>query len=105
MRVLVAGATGALGAPLTRRLLANGHEVIGLSRTPAGPDGLHLLGAEPLIAAAMLRSTLCASNARARRELIWAPSAPTYRDGIRRMTASVRQSAPPHQRRAQESTI
>jgi nucleoside-diphosphate-sugar epimerase len=56
-------------------------------------------------AAAMLRSTLRASNARARRELIWAPSAPTYRDGIRHMTASVWQSAAPHQRRGQESTI
>jgi nucleoside-diphosphate-sugar epimerase len=56
-------------------------------------------------AAAMLRSTLRASNARARRELNWAPSAPTYRDGIRRMTASVRQGAAPHQRRGHESFI
>jgi hypothetical protein len=33
------------------------------------------------------------SNAKAKQELLWMPSAPTYRDGIRHMTASLRQVA------------
>ena len=32
MRVLVIGATGVLGRPAVRRLLAEGHEVAGLAR-------------------------------------------------------------------------
>ena len=35
MRVFVAGATGAIGRPLVRQLLAAGHEVSGLTRDPA----------------------------------------------------------------------
>jgi uncharacterized protein YbjT (DUF2867 family) len=35
MKVLLAGATGTLGVPLVRALVASGHEVIGLSRTRA----------------------------------------------------------------------
>jgi nucleoside-diphosphate-sugar epimerase len=38
--------------------------------------------------AVMMASTLRVSNARARRELEWTPSMPTYRDGVRRMTAA-----------------
>ena len=39
MRVLVAGASGALGIPLTRLLVTRGHGVVGLIRNPAGADG------------------------------------------------------------------
>lgn len=49
MRVLVAGATGAVGTPLVRRLVREGHEVIGTSRSPAQADRLRTLGAEPLV--------------------------------------------------------
>jgi uncharacterized protein YbjT (DUF2867 family) len=35
VRVFVAGATGAIGRPLVRQLLAAGHEVSGLTRDPA----------------------------------------------------------------------
>ena len=48
MRVLVAGASGALGIPLTRLLVARGHSVVGLIRNPAGADGVRALGAEPM---------------------------------------------------------
>ena len=34
MRILLGGATGAIGRPLVRRLVAAGHEVVGLTRRP-----------------------------------------------------------------------
>jgi nucleoside-diphosphate-sugar epimerase len=50
MRVFLAGATGAIGAPLLERLVANGHHVIGMTRTPAKADALRVAGAEPVVA-------------------------------------------------------
>lgn len=58
MRVFVAGANGAIGTPLTRLLLARGHQVIGLIRNPAGAAGLRELGAEPIVADALDRDGL-----------------------------------------------
>jgi uncharacterized protein YbjT (DUF2867 family) len=43
MRILIAGATGAIGRPLLRRLRANQHEVFALTRSPA-KAGLQRLG-------------------------------------------------------------
>ena len=48
MKVLLAGASGAIGIPLTRQLVAAGHEVIGLSRTTTNHGRLRALGAEEL---------------------------------------------------------
>ena len=53
MRVLVAGATGALGAPTVRRLVARGHEVTGLTRSASKRGMLESLGAVPLVADVM----------------------------------------------------
>ena len=58
MRVILAGASGAIGIPLTRQLLAAGHEVVGLSRTPVNHDRLRALGATPMIVDAMDRDAL-----------------------------------------------
>src|SRR5918994_5710916 len=58
MNVLLAGATGAIGVPLTRQLLAAGHRVIGVTRTPANHEKLRALVAEPLVADAMDRDAL-----------------------------------------------
>jgi nucleoside-diphosphate-sugar epimerase len=58
MRVLLAGATGALGIPLVRQLIAKGHEVIGITRSEAGADILWDLGASSVIADALDRSDL-----------------------------------------------
>jgi 2-alkyl-3-oxoalkanoate reductase len=44
MRVFVAGATGALGKPLLRELVARGHDVVGLSRSSANDATLAQLG-------------------------------------------------------------
>ena len=53
MKVLIAGATGALGIPLVRALIAGGHEVLGLSRTPEKSSRLATLGAQPILADVM----------------------------------------------------
>jgi nucleoside-diphosphate-sugar epimerase len=58
MRVLVAGATGAIGRPLVREIVAAGHQVMGLSRSPASSEVLTSLGAEPIPADAMDRDGL-----------------------------------------------
>jgi 2-alkyl-3-oxoalkanoate reductase len=49
MRVMVIGATGAIGAPLIRQLHEGGHEVIGTSRSADKFEQLRALGAEPAV--------------------------------------------------------
>ncbi len=58
MKVLIAGATGALGIPLVRALKAYGHEVIGITRTPGKSSRLEGLGAQPIVADVMDREGL-----------------------------------------------
>ncbi|MDH6679157.1 nucleoside-diphosphate-sugar epimerase [Rhodococcus sp. LBL1] len=45
MRILVAGAGGVVGLPLTRELIAHGHEVVGTSRNPDSRPELRDAGA------------------------------------------------------------
>ena len=58
MKVLLAGASGAIGIPLTRQLISSGHRVVGLSRTPANHDRLRALGADAVVVDAMNRDAL-----------------------------------------------
>ncbi len=53
MKVFVAGATGALGKQLVPMLIANGHDVVGMTRTEAKRDQLLGLGAQPVVADAL----------------------------------------------------
>jgi 2-alkyl-3-oxoalkanoate reductase len=53
MRVFVAGATGALGSQLVPQLAAAGHDVIGMTRSPAKTDIVQALGARPVVADAL----------------------------------------------------
>ena len=53
MKVMVAGATGALGRQLVPRLVARGHQVVGITRTSSKRDLLRELGAEPVVADAL----------------------------------------------------
>jgi|SRR5437016_1623865 len=53
MRILVAGATGAIGPPSVRRLRANRHEVFALARSPDSARALKEIDAEAVIADAL----------------------------------------------------
>jgi len=58
MRVLVAGATGAIGTPLLELLRATDHSVVGMTRSEAGAERIRSLGAEPAIAEALDRQAV-----------------------------------------------
>jgi len=47
MRIFIAGATGVIGKRLVPLLRANGHEVVGTTRSPGKVKDLRALGAEP----------------------------------------------------------
>jgi 2-alkyl-3-oxoalkanoate reductase len=49
MKVLVIGATGAIGTPLVSQLVERGHDVVGTSRTEKRAETLRELGAEPAV--------------------------------------------------------
>ena len=70
MKVFVAGATGALGRQLVSMLAANGHEVTGLTRSPAKQDLLRSLGARPVVADALDPDAVARSVAEAEPEVI-----------------------------------
>jgi nucleoside-diphosphate-sugar epimerase len=61
MRILLAGASGAVGTPLTRQLIAAGHEVVGITRNPASAERLRAGGAEAVVADVMDRGNLLAA--------------------------------------------
>src|SRR4051795_2835475 len=49
MRVFVAGATGALGRRLVPKLVENGHQVTGTTRSESKADMVRALGGEPAV--------------------------------------------------------
>jgi nucleoside-diphosphate-sugar epimerase len=53
MKVFVAGATGVVGRALVPQLVARGHEVVGMTRTPSKEDLVRQLGARPVVADAL----------------------------------------------------
>lgn len=53
MKVFVAGASGALGKQLIPQLVANGHDVAGMTRSEAKTDLVQALGARPVVADAL----------------------------------------------------
>jgi nucleoside-diphosphate-sugar epimerase len=53
MKVLVAGATGALGKQLVPKLVASGHEVAGMTHSASKRDSVRALGAMPVVADAL----------------------------------------------------
>ena len=53
MKVLVAGATGALGKQLVPKLVARGHEVVGTTRSESKREAIFELGATPAVVDAL----------------------------------------------------
>src|SRR5206468_8698914 len=70
MRVLVAGATGAIGRQLVPRLVAAGHEVHGMTRRESKQGMLYDLGAVPVIADALDPDQVAEAVGRARPDVI-----------------------------------
>ncbi|MFE6863862.1 NAD-dependent epimerase/dehydratase family protein [Nocardia sp. NPDC057668] len=70
MRVLLAGATGAIGRPLTRALVAGGHEVLALARSEQTAGAAAVLGARAVRADAMDRDGLLRALAGVRADAV-----------------------------------
>ena len=70
MRVLVAGATGAIGRQLVPRLVKAGHEVHGMTRRESKQAMLRELGAVPVVADALDFEQVTQAVARARPDVI-----------------------------------
>jgi len=49
MRIFLAGATGRIGTRLLPLMLAEGHVIAGMTRTPAKTDGLRAAGVNPVL--------------------------------------------------------
>ncbi len=58
MRVFVAGASGAIGRPLVRQLLAAGHEVTGMTRREERAEGIRAAGATAVVCDALDATSL-----------------------------------------------
>jgi nucleoside-diphosphate-sugar epimerase len=70
MKVFVAGATGALGQQLVPQLVANGHEVVGMTSRPEKQDVVRRLGARPVVADALDPDAVAGAVAGAEPEVI-----------------------------------
>ncbi len=70
MRVFVAGATGAIGRQLVPRLVAAGHDVVGMTRSESKQAMLAELGAVPAVADALDPDQVADAVARARPDVI-----------------------------------
>jgi 2-alkyl-3-oxoalkanoate reductase len=70
MRILIAGATGAIGWPLVRCLRANQREVFALTRSAASAPALKEIGAEAVIADALDTAAVKAAVERIRPDAV-----------------------------------
>jgi nucleoside-diphosphate-sugar epimerase len=61
MRVLLAGATGAIGRRLVPLLLGDGHDVIGMVRSPQSAEAVRAMGAEAVTADALDEAAVLAA--------------------------------------------
>jgi nucleoside-diphosphate-sugar epimerase len=70
MKIFVAGATGALGRVLVPQLVAQGHDVVGMTRSASKQDLVRSLGARPVVADALDPDAVAQAVASAEPEVI-----------------------------------
>jgi nucleoside-diphosphate-sugar epimerase len=70
MKIFVAGATGAIGKQLVPRLVADGHEVVGMTHSESKQAAVRELGATPVVADALDGEQVADAVAKARPEVI-----------------------------------
>src|SRR3954452_24007790 len=70
MKIFVAGATGAIGRLLVPQLVARGHDVVGMTRSPSKKDLVRSLGARPVVADALDPDAVAQAVAAAEPEVI-----------------------------------
>jgi nucleoside-diphosphate-sugar epimerase len=70
MRVFVAGASGAIGRHLVPQLLANGHDVVAMTRSPSKTDALRAAGAYPVVVDGLDRDAVFAAVTGAEPEVV-----------------------------------
>jgi nucleoside-diphosphate-sugar epimerase len=70
MKIFVAGATGVLGRALVPKLVAQGHEVVGMTRSASKQDLVRSLGARPVLADALDPDAVAQAVASAEPEVI-----------------------------------
>jgi nucleoside-diphosphate-sugar epimerase len=70
MRIFLAGATGALGKHLLPMLVADGHEVVAMTRTPAKAGALRAAGALPVVADGLDRDAVVGAVTGAEPEVV-----------------------------------
>jgi nucleoside-diphosphate-sugar epimerase len=70
MKIFVAGGTGAIGRPLITKLLAKGHAVVALTRSPEKAQALVQQGVEPAIADVFDADAVKAVVSRAQPEVV-----------------------------------
>lgn len=70
MKFFIAGGTGAIGRPLVAKLLAKGHTVVALTRSPEDAPALKERGIEPVVADVFDRDAIKAVVSRAQPEVV-----------------------------------
>src|SRR5437868_4045343 len=70
MKIFVAGATGAIGSPLIKQLVHEGHHVIGMARNKEAARQLQQQGATAEIADALDTKAVTSSLARSQPEVV-----------------------------------
>jgi nucleoside-diphosphate-sugar epimerase len=70
VRVFLAGASGAIGRPLTRRLVAAGHDVTAMTRRVERAEAIRAAGARPVVCDALEAEPLAAAVAEAEPDVV-----------------------------------
>src|SRR4030095_9921177 len=70
MKIFVAGGTGVIGRPLIAKLLAKGHSIVALTRSPEEAQALAEKGSEPAIADVFDTDAVKAAVSRAQPEIV-----------------------------------